>query len=218
MPAFVKPNNTILSKVANKIPLEEINSDNTKKIIGEMLKTAYGEQKDITKPVLVGLAAPQIGFSKRIILIDTKADGKGGVGNLKVYINPEIIWKSKEEGEWYEGCFSTGNVCGIVSRPNSIKTKSFVLTPQGWTFELVIERHAGYTARIFQHEIDHLNGIRFPDLIKDPDKLHWVEKDEFPLYRQSLKFSPGSNYRDKQAWKNWAKKCSFDMWAKIKGD
>lgn len=60
-------------------------------------------------------------------------------------------------------------------------------------------------ARIFQHEIDHLNGKRFPDLIKDPKKLHWVLKKEFPLYR------------NKQAWFNWPRKCSFEKWRKIKG-
>lgn len=129
MLAFVEPNNPLLNAVAVKIPLEEIDSNNTKRVIEEMLEVAYGEQKDRTKPVLVGLAAPQIGFSKRIILVDTKADGKGGVGNLRVYINPEIIWKSKEEGEWYEGCFSTGNICGIVSRATKIKVRGFSLQP-----------------------------------------------------------------------------------------
>lgn len=204
MLSFIKPNNPILSQKAKKILLSQINNTGTKEIVRELLRVALGAQKDQTKPILVGLASPQIGISKRIILVDTAAQGKGETGRIKIYINPEIIWKSKEESEWYEGCFSTGNVCGIVSRPNSIKIRSFVLTPQGWTFELVEEGHKGYTARIFQHEIDHLNGIRFPDLIKNPDKLHWVEKDEFPLYR------------DKQAWKNWSKKCSFEKWQKIK--
>lgn len=164
-----------------------------------MLEIAYGEQKDQKKPVMVGLAAPQIGILKRIILVDILTDGKGPlrrsesearkVGKLRVYINPEITWASKQKGEWYEGCYSTGRVCGIVSRPISIKIHSY-----GTDGRLVNEKHKGYIARIFQHEIDHLNGKVFINHISDPDKLHWVKKSEFPLYR------------NKQAWRNWPKK------------
>lgn len=143
---------------------------------------------------MVGLAAPQIGISKRIILVDVKADGKGKVGDLRVYINPEIIWKSKREGEWYEGCFSIKNICGIVSRPTSIKIQAFVLQPGRLQAKFIQEKHKGYVARIFQHEIDHLNGVLFIDHIKEPDKLHRVEDHEFPLYR------------NKQAWRNWPRK------------
>lgn len=197
---FVKPNNPILTKVAEEIPISEFNSSNIKKIANLMLRIIIGEQKGKKKGV--GLAAPQIGILKRIILVDIKADGKGKSGKLKVYINPEIIWESKEHKEWYEGCFSTGKVCGIVSRPVSIKIQAFVLQPERLQAEFIKENFSGYIARIFQHEIDHLNGKRFPDLIKDPEKLHWVLKKEFPLYRKS--------------WKNWPRKCSFKKWQSIK--
>lgn len=193
-------NDPILAKVAKAIPKSQINSAETGKIVESMLKVAHGQQKNKKKPMMVGLAAPQIGILKRIILVDVKANGRGKVGKLRVYINPEIIWKSKREGEWYEGCFSTGKVCGIVKRPVSVKIEGFNLDGK-----LVKEKYSGYAARIFQHEIDHLNGKRFPDLIKDPDKLHWVLKKEFPLYR------------DQGAWKTWPKKCSFEKWKKIKG-
>lgn len=181
-----------MKKVAEEIPHNQLGSKETKAIIETMLNIAHGEQKGKKKPIMVGLAAPQIGILKRIILVDVKADGKGRVGNLRVYINPEIIWRSKREGEWYEGCYSTGKICGIVSRPVSIKIKAFGQTPQGWKAK--VERHTDYIARIFQHEIDHLNGKVFIDLIKDPDKLHIVEKDEFAFYR------------NKEAWRNWPKK------------
>src|SRR3989344_4976142 len=97
-----------------RIPQSKINSKPIQLIIQKMLKVAGVEQKDKKKPVMVGLAAPQIGIKKRIILVDIKANGKGKVGKIKVYINPEIIWKSKEEGEWYEGCFS---IPGIEKHP-----------------------------------------------------------------------------------------------------
>ncbi len=225
---FVPLNDPILTKVAKKIPKNKINSSDTREIVETMLTVAHGQQKNEQsssankkRPIMVGLAAPQIRILKRIILVDVKADGKGlpatprklglrggrgKVGDLKVYINPEIIWKSKEKEEWYEGCYSTGRVCGIVSRPVSIKIRAFVQVAPQPRLHLNIreEKYSGYVARIFQHEIDHLNGKVFPDLIKNPDHLHWVLKKEFQLYR------------DKQAWKNWSKKCSFEKWQSLK--
>lgn len=207
---FLKPDNLLLIKKVKKIPISQISSKETQKIVKAMLNVAYGEQKDKQKPIMVGLAAPQIGILKRIILVDVKADGKGKVGDLRVYINPEIIWKSKKEAEWYEGCYSTSKVCGIVFRLISIKVRAFTLKSRGGaTFPpprwiSVEERWSGYVARIFQHEIDHLDGKVFVDHITNPENLHWVKKSEFPLYR------------NKQAWRNWPRKCSFEKWKSLK--
>lgn len=198
---FVKPDDPVLVRIAEAIDISKISSSETQKAIEEMLSVAYGEQVDRMKPLLVGLAAPQIGISKRIILVDVAARGGGlEVGDLRVYINPEIIWISEEKSEWYEGCFSTDRVCGIVSRPTKIKIKAF--TKEGQPVE---EEYEGYTARIFQHEIDHLNGIEFVTHVSDDDKLHWVEKDEFP------------EYRNNEGWRNWQKKCPREKWERIKG-
>lgn len=198
---FLKPNDPSLTKISKEIPDSQISSKETQEIVKLMLKIAYGQQKEKDKPVMVGLAAPQIGILKRIILVDVKANGKGKIGDLRVYINPEITWSSQEKGEWYEGCYSTGRVCGIVTRPISIKIKALKLTVPHpvWNIKKVEEEFSGYVARIFQHEIDHLNGKRFPDLITDPDKLHWVKKSEFPLYR------------NRGAWRNWPKKAKFPL-------
>lgn len=197
---FVRPNDPILIQMAQEIEPENIISPETAEIIERMLSVAYGEQEDRNKPLLVGLAAPQIGISKRIILVDVAARGKGNIGDLRVFINPEIIWSSEDKNEWYEGCFSTDRVCGIVSRPTSIKIRAY--TRGG---RLIEEEYAGYTARIFQHEIDHLNGIEFVSRITEDDKLHWVEKEEFP------------EYRNNEGWRNWPKKCSRGKWERIKG-
>lgn len=197
---FVKPNNPILTLTAQAVDLNSIQSAEINNSINEMFSVALGEQKDADKPLLVGLAAPQIGISKRIILVDTIADGKGKVGDLRLYINPEIIEYSKEKKEWYEGCFSTSKVCGIVSRPVKIKIRAYTIKGQ-----LVEEEHTDYTARIFQHEIDHLNGKEFTTHITDEDKLHWVEKEEF------------IKYRNEQGWRDWPNKCSREKWNKIKG-
>jgi peptide deformylase len=198
--AFVRPNDPVLVKKAQDIASSEITSPDTKAVLEKMLDVAYGEQEDRLRPVLVGLAAPQIGISKRIILVDVLADGKGKVGDLRTYINPEIVWTSDEESEWYEGCFSTSRVCGIVSRPTSIRIKA--ISTEGTIIE---EEHTGYTARIFQHEIDHLNGLEFVSHINDDSKLHWVEENEFPLYRND------------GAWRTWSKLCPREKWEQIKG-
>lgn len=200
MEKFVKPDDPVLVRIAEAIDISKISSSETQEAIEEMLSVAYGEQVDRMKPLLVGLAAPQIGISKRIVLVDVAARGRGEVGDLRVYINPEITWISEEESEWYEGCFSTDRVCGIVSRPTKIKIKAF--TKEGQPVE---EEHGDYTARIFQHEIDHLNGIEFVTHVSDDEKLHWVEKDEFP------------EYRNNEGWRNWPKKCPREKWERIKG-
>ena len=197
--AFVPPNSPILTKVAEAVSMDAIGSEETRGFINLMLEVAYGEQRDGSKPLLVGLAAPQIGISKRIILVDVIADGKGRVGDLRLYINPEITWTSPEQNEWYEGCFSTSCVCGIVSRPSHVKISAF--NKDGLKIE---EEHSGYTARIFQHEIDHLNGNEFTTHIDKDENLHWVEKEEFPLYRNS------------EGWRSWPNKCSRAKWDKIK--
>src|SRR5579884_232896 len=197
---FVRPDDPVLVKVAEEVPVDQITSAETKETIEKMLRTAYGEQTERDKPLLVGLAAPQIGISKRIILVDVAADGKGQVGNLQIFINPEITQYSDDQSEWYEGCYSTDHVCGIVSRPNKISVRAF--DENGKNIEADCN---GYTARIVQHEIDHLNGKEFVTHITDDDKLHWVEDDQFP------------EYRNNQAWRNWPQKCPRDKWEKIKG-
>lgn len=187
---FLKPNNPLLTQTSQEILQDQINSKDIKKIAAQMLKIIQSEQKRYKRGV--GLAAPQIGILKRIILVDVTASKKAVGGDLKVFINPKIIWKSKRKGEWYEGCYSTGKICGIVSRSLSIKIQALRFTPQGCKREF--RKYSGYVARIFQHEIDHLDGKVFVNLIKDPQNLHWVEKEEFPLYR------------NKQAWRNWPNK------------
>ena len=197
--AFVPPSDPVLTVKVKAVTPQEIPSKETEDAIQKMLTVAYGEQKERSKSVMVGLAAPQIGISKQIILVDAAANGRGKVGDLRVYINPEILWRSEEENEWYEGCYSTDRVCGVVSRPTKIRLNA--LTREGRNIE---EEYTGYTARIFQHEIDHLNGVVFPSLITDDEKLHWVQENEFP------------QYRDHEAWRNWPRKCPREKWESLR--
>lgn len=110
---LVPPDSPILIQIAKPIPHDEIVSASTKRFTEKILHASLGRRKDKSKPMVVGLAAPQIGISKRIIAVDVKADGRGGIGDLQIFINPEITWHSEDREEWYEGCWSTGCVCGI---------------------------------------------------------------------------------------------------------
>ncbi len=195
---FLSPDHVILNQKAVAVTLEDLRSTETQQLIESLLQFGSGKQ-ETQKMMLVGLAAPQVGFLKRIILVDIGADGKGKKTELRVYINPVLLSKSTETEEWYEGCFSTGNITGIVSRPHQITIRA--LDPLGHE---TTEMHSGYAARIFQHEMDHLDGLRFPEKITDDDKLHWVLEDEFP------------QYRNQERWRNWDKKCSRKQWDLIK--
>lgn len=130
---LVSPNDPVLIQVAKPIPNDEIKSLATKRIIEKITRSSFERHKDLNKPLVVGLAAPQIGISKRIIAVDLKADGRGGIADLQIFINPEIIWRSEEKEEWYEGCWSTDRVCGVVSRPRSVRIKAH--TTDGLEFD-----------------------------------------------------------------------------------
>lgn len=195
---FVAPNDPVLIKIAQEV--DNPQSPVIKKAIEHMLSVAYGNRKDTSKPTVVGLAAPQIGISQRIIAVDVGAEKHGRISDLRIYINPEIIEKSVSLEEWCEGCWSTERVCGAVSRPKSVTIKAY--TPEG---NIITEKYSGYVARIFQHEIDHLNGKEFVSHIVDDAKLHWVEEDQWLEYKQN------------EGWRNWKYKCPREKWYKIKG-
>jgi peptide deformylase len=102
----------------------------------------------------VGLAAPQIGMKKRIIAVD---EGE----TFGVYINPEVIKKSTALQENEEGCLSVPGVYGIVERSRRIRVRA--VTRHGRKTEFDV---SGFRAAVFQHEIDHLDGILFIDKTK----------------------------------------------------
>ena len=128
----------------------------TKVLINDMLDTMY-------EALGVGLAAPQVGVLKRIVVIDV---GEGPI----VLINPEIIETSGEQsGE--EGGLSVPGKSGMVTRPNYVKVRA--LNEDMEEIELEGE---GLLARAFCHEIDHLDGKMYVDLVEG--ELHDVNYEE----------------------------------------
>ena len=111
----------------------------------------------------VGLAAPQIGLSERLIVVEyfeRPEDEEKEEAPKKVWavLNPEIVKASEETVMGVEGCLSIPGLVGEVERHASIQVKG--LNRHGKPVKIKAE---GWLARIFQHEIDHLNGILFPD-------------------------------------------------------
>lgn len=102
----------------------------------------------------VGLAAPQVGISKRVIIVQTEED------KLYALANPEIVARSGLE-EGLEGCLSCPGAQGSVLRSQKIMVKGINYDNEKVAFEV-----DGFTARAFQHEIDHLDGILFIDKAK----------------------------------------------------
>jgi peptide deformylase len=115
-------------------------------LIKDMAETMFADSG-------VGLAAPQVGVSKRIIVIDGEEDG------LIVLINPLIV-KSEGELEEEEGCLSIPGIYSLVKRSSKVTVKA--LNENGDPIEMTKE---DLTARALQHEIDHLDGILFIDRI-----------------------------------------------------
>jgi peptide deformylase len=110
----------------------------------------------------VGLAAPQVSVSSRLIVVEYGEEDEEGnetkPKKLYVVINPEIIQASEEKELGIEGCLSIPNLVGEVERNIKITVKG--LNRSGKPVKINAE---GWLARIFQHEIDHLEGVIFPD-------------------------------------------------------
>ena len=125
-------------------------------LITDMLDTMYDAMG-------VGLAAPQVGILKRIVVIDV---GEGPI----VLINPEILETSGEQtGD--EGCLSVPGMAGQVTRPNYVKVKALDVNMNDQIYE-----GEGLLARAFCHEIDHLDGKMYTELVEG--ELHKVTYDE----------------------------------------
>ena len=134
----------ILNKRAREI---KENSDKIQILIDDMLETMYDADG-------VGLAAPQVGVLKRIMIVETEPDSP------VVFINPVIIKKSGEQ-TGYEGCLSIPGKTGIVTRPDYVEVEAYNEKMEKFTLEA-----KELFARAICHECDHLDGKLYVDLVE----------------------------------------------------
>ncbi len=140
-------------------------------LLDNMWKTMYNANG-------VGLAAPQIGMSIRIFLIDTiqlnDKKEKTTKGFKKAFINAHIIEETGKPWEYEEGCLSIPDVRGDVSRPEQITIRY-----QDENFKEHTETFNGIDARVIQHEYDHIEGVLFTEKLKPIKKRLVKRKLEF---------------------------------------
>jgi peptide deformylase len=121
----------------------------------------------------VGLAAPQVGVLQRLFVVELPEDEENDLPReTYILFNPEIV-KGTGEDIGYEGCLSIPGYIGEVVRQEQITIKG--LNEKGRPVRYKLE---GYLARVFQHELDHLDGVLYTDKLTDPDTFQPVEAGE----------------------------------------
>ena len=129
-------------------PVKDINGE-IRQIAGDMMDAMHRDKG-------VGLAAPQVGFLRRIFVTHAEGD------EPRVFINPSIIRTSQEEVNYEEGCLSLPGIWAEIRRPESITIQAWNEKGRAFTLEA-----AGILARVIQHEYDHLEGILFIDRVNE---------------------------------------------------
>ncbi len=168
MKEIVQKNAAVLRQTAKEVPVKEITTPRIQKILAEM-KEALASQDDG-----VAIAAPQIGYEQRIFVVSGKVINlmKGAENPSEnppadsVYINPTITKISKEKNMTEEGCLSVRYLYGKVKRSTKATVKAYDENGKKFT-----KGGAGLLAQIFQHEVDHLNGILFIDKAKSLEEI-----------------------------------------------
>lgn len=138
-------------------PIEE-NTEALQTLVDNMIETMYAASG-------IGLAAPQVGRSERLFVVDVSAmaeemeeDGEVLPPQPMVFINPEIVWESEATCDFEEGCLSIPDVREMVTRPETIAIRY-----RDRHFEEQELEVGSVLARVIQHEYDHLDGVLFTD-------------------------------------------------------
>lgn len=165
MSNIIQTDNQILRKTAKEVSTEKITSSEIQKILSDMKKTLSKEK------VGVALAAPQINIPLRIFIVSGKIfknieDENAPIPSDLIFINPTITKISKDKKLIEEGCLSIRSQYGKIKRSKKVTVRAY--DENGKMFE---RGGSGMLAQIFQHEIDHLNGILFTDNAKELYKI-----------------------------------------------
>ena len=153
----------VLKKIATDIDKDY---EGLEELIADMWETMYNANG-------VGLAAPQVGLSIRLFVVDTvqmQEKGEEDKGLKKVFINAHKIEEGGDEWEYEEGCLSIPDVRGDVNRPAQLKLRYL-----DENFEEHETIFTGVEARVIQHESDHIDGVLFTELLK-PIKRRLVRR------------------------------------------
>jgi len=142
----------VLREIAKPVDVSDIKGAEIKKVLEDMRSALYNQEDG------VALAAPQIGVSLRIFVVAPKAFSDEHEDVRLVFINPEIIKHSKDNKLMEEGCLSVRPWYGKIRRHSRATVRA--MNEKGEEFEI---DGSGLLAQIFQHEIDHLDGVLFSD-------------------------------------------------------
>jgi peptide deformylase len=147
---------SVLRQIAE--PISDVLAPATQNIINALQTTLAGTQG-------VGLAAPQIGISQRVVIVASRPTTRYPYAPLMaptMMINPDYEALSDDKEKGWEGCLSVPSIRALVPRYTNILVHYTNI--QGETVDLPLE---GFTARVFQHEYDHLDGLVFLDRVED---------------------------------------------------
>ena len=114
----------------------------------------------------VGLAAPQVGLSWRMFVTLISQDESAGIIEGRIFINPEITIENREVAILEEGCLSLPDIRGDIRRHNAVTVKA--VDPEGKQFSMTDD---DILARVWQHELDHLNGVLIIDKMNPMDRI-----------------------------------------------
>jgi peptide deformylase len=159
----IKLGNPVLRQQALPIDLSEIKTSSFQQLVDDMFETMYDEPG-------IGLAAPQVGRSQQLVVMD--CPGEGGFPATAL-LNPHIAFYGPEQAESWEGCLSVDGLRGKVTRPSLVRVQALDRHGEPLDFEAT-----GLYAVCIQHELDHLIGKVFLDRMTHMSTLTQLEEFE----------------------------------------
>lgn len=170
----------VLRGRARELTKEEILSGEVQRLIGLMIPTMREAEG-------IGLAASQVGAPVRLVVVEIPEESGRCADaerfSLGVFINPKITVLDKKKQGFWEGCLSVPGLRGFVERPIRIRVE--FLDRKAKPHRITV---SGFSATVFQHEIDHLNGILFIERVRDTRELAFIE--EFEQFHQPAEKEP----------------------------
>ena len=150
-------------------PIQTIDRD-VKKLADRMLKIMYAAEG-------CGLAAPQVGVTKQLVVIDCDYEGRGSKKNPYVLINPKVVTADGEMRDFQEGCLSFPGISVTVTRPSHVVVQAYDLNGD----LLQYEAEGNLMAVCLQHEIDHLNGRTMFEAAGPRERIQALQDYEYAL-------------------------------------